>query len=178
MKRLRYWLRRRTIGLRYWLRRFTTWLALVGVSVSRWVDGWWGYDVFIAHRRADAAQYAVELHDKLRAEKISCFIDRVVYGPGDSLLLATRQHVAKSSLFLLGGSPELLKLRRHVDWVEEEIKTYFRTHRQNPKVMLIDFDKVIANALEREGGAAAASHPIPSSSNSPGFSTCPRTPRR
>lgn len=146
--------------LRYWLRRLIARLALVRVSVFRWVDGWWGYDVFIAHRRADAAQYAQDLYDKLRAEGISCFIDRVVYGPGDSLLLATRQHVAKSSLFLLVGSPELLKLRRPVDWVEEEIRTYFRTHRQNPKVMLIDFGKIITDALDQEGGAAAASHPI------------------
>jgi hypothetical protein len=45
----------------------------------------------------------------------------VVYGPGDSLLVATRRHVAKSSLFLLVGSPDLLVVRQPVDWIEREI---------------------------------------------------------
>jgi hypothetical protein len=135
-------------------------LSFIRVSAARWVDGWWGYDVFIAHRRADAAQYALALYDKLRAEKISCFIDRVVYGPGDSLLLATHQHVTKSSLFLLVGSPELLKLRKPIDWVEEEIRTYLNSHRENAKVLLVDFGMVIANALAEAGGAAASSHSI------------------
>src|ERR1700720_501349 len=52
------------------------------IAVRRWIDAWWGYDVFIAHRRADAADYAGALHSRLAAEKISGFIDRVVYGPG------------------------------------------------------------------------------------------------
>jgi len=142
------------------MRRFLDWLAVVRVSIARWIDGWWGYDVFIAHRRADAAQYTLALYEKLRAEKISCFIDRVVYGPGDSLLLATRQHVTKSALFLLVGSPELLKLRKPVDWVEAEITTYLEAHRESSKVMLVDFGNVIANALKEAGGAATPAHPI------------------
>jgi hypothetical protein len=158
------------------MRRFLDWLAVVRVSTARWIDGWWGYDVFIAHRRADATEYALALFDKLQAEKISCFIDRVVYGPGDSLLLATRQHVTKSSLFLLVGSPELLKLRKPVDWVEAEITTYLEAHRESPKVMLVDFGNVIANALKEAGGAATPSH-ILSSSNSPRSSTFRRTYR-
>ena len=50
-----------------------------------WIDAFWGYDVFIAHRRADAADYARKLYEALKTDRISCFIDRAVYGPGDFL---------------------------------------------------------------------------------------------
>ena len=112
----------------------------------RWVDAFWGYDVFIAHRRADAAEYAHGLFESLSAERVSCFIDRVVYGPGDSLLIATSRHVTKSTLFLLVGSPQLLVLRKPVDWIEREIETYLASH-QDPKLMLVDFGATVENAL-------------------------------
>jgi hypothetical protein len=70
-----------------------------------WVDAFWGYDVFIAHRRADASEYARRLYEALTAQRISCFIDRAVYGPGDSLAVATLRHVRKSTVFVLLGSP-------------------------------------------------------------------------
>src|SRR5262245_2014542 len=76
---------------------------------GRWLDSLWGYDVFIAHRRIDAAQYALDLHNALKAAGISSFIDQAVYAPGESLVVATRRHVAKSTLLLLVGSPELPK---------------------------------------------------------------------
>ena len=76
-----------------------------------WVDAFWGYDVFIAHRRADAAEYARRLYEALRAQRISCFIDRAVYGPGDLLAVATQRHVRKSTVFVLLGSPEILSPR-------------------------------------------------------------------
>jgi WD40 repeat protein len=130
------------------------------IAVQRWIDAWWGYDVFIAHRRADAGEYAGALHSRLAAEKISSFIDRVVYGPGDSLLIATARHVTKSTLFLLVGSPELLKLRRPVDWVEKEIETFLAAQPSDPKVILIDFGDVVANRLARDAGAGAPPDPI------------------
>jgi hypothetical protein len=97
-----------------------------------WVDAFWGYDVFIAHRRADAAEYAHKLYEALTAQRISCFIDRAVYGPGDSLAVATQRHVQKSTVFVLLGSPELLSSRKPVDWVEEEVNTYLGSFDPNP----------------------------------------------
>jgi WD40 repeat protein len=140
--------------------RITTWIRVSLRDVVRRVDALWGYDVFIAHRRADAAKYAEALHEKLSAEKISSFIDRVVYGPGDSLLVATRQHVAKSSLFVLVGSPELLIPRHPVDWIEREIDTFLNSHEANPKILLVDFDSCVAKALALPAAAGAPPHPI------------------
>ena len=89
-----------------------------------WVDAFWGYDVFIAHRRVDAAEYAQKYYDALKAQRISCFIDRAVYGPGDYLAVATKRHVRKSTVFVLLGSPEILSSRKPKDWVEEEVNEY------------------------------------------------------
>jgi WD40 repeat protein len=131
----------------------------VGVVFARWIDSFWGYDVFIAHRRADAAEYAKRLYDTLNQEKISCFIDKVVFGAGDSLLVATSRHVTKSTLFLLVGSPALLTPRKP-DWVEREIETYLTSHQADPKVILVDFGMTVANALGASGTFAATPNPI------------------
>jgi hypothetical protein len=80
-----------------------------------WIDAFWGYDVFIAHRRADASEYALKLYEALKAQRIACFIDRAVYGPGDSLAVATQRHVHKSTLFVLLGSPEILSSRKPLE---------------------------------------------------------------
>jgi hypothetical protein len=111
-----------------------------------WVDAFWGYDVFIAHRRADAAEYAHKLYEALRVRGISCFIDRAVYGPGDSLTVATQRHVHKSTVFVLLGSPEILSSRKPVDWVEEEVNEYLASHESDPKIIPIDFGETIARA--------------------------------
>ena len=111
-----------------------------------WVDAFWGYDVFIAHRRADAAEYAHKLYEALTAQRISCFIDRAVYGPGDSLAVATQRHVRKSTLFVLLGSPEILSPRKPKDWVEEEVNEYLASHESDPKIIPIDFGETIAKA--------------------------------
>lgn len=126
---------------------------------ARWVDSFWGYDVFIAHRRADAAEYAQRIYEKLTQEKISCFIDKVVYGAGDSLLVATRRHVTKSTLFFLVGSPALLTPRQP-DWVEQEIQTYLTSHETDPKLILVDFGMTVANALAAPAVPGTSAHPI------------------
>jgi hypothetical protein len=111
------------------------------------VDALWGYDVFIAHRRKDAAVYAKSLHDALAAEGCSCFIDQTVYGPGDSLELATVRHVQKSTLFVLVASPELLIPRAPDDWVRNELRTYLASHTADPKVIVADVDGTVEMAL-------------------------------
>lgn len=117
------------------------------LTISRWVDALWGYDVFIAHRRADAAAYARAVYDRLMNEKISCFIDQVEYGTGDSLLVATRRHVTKSTILFLVGSPDLQIVRSPIDWVEQEIQAYLTSHHKDPKVIVVDFGSTIANTL-------------------------------
>jgi hypothetical protein len=121
--------------------------AVAWRNLARRVDALWGYDIFIAHRISDAGPYAKSLYDALQGKKISCFIDRVVYVPGDSLLVSTRRHVAKSSVFVLLGSPEILNPRQPVDWVEREIDTYLQTHEHDPKLLVVDFGGVISQAL-------------------------------
>jgi len=70
-----------TVAISQWLLAAVHAVNLLRLAISKWVDALWGYDVFIAHRRSDAADYAKELYDRLTAERISCFIDRIVYGP-------------------------------------------------------------------------------------------------
>ena len=139
------------------LRRRLRWMQH---RFGNWVDAFWGYDVFIAYRRADGATYAQSLYQKLSAEKVSCFIDRAVYGPGLSLRIATRRNVAKSSLFCLIGSPELLIARAPVDWVEQEVATYLATHRDDQKVLLIDFGGRVATALDAELDSSSSARRI------------------
>jgi len=105
--------------------------------LKRWIDAWWGYDVFIAHRHVDAATYAKATFEALKAKRISAFIDCEVYGTGDSLLTATPRHVRKSALLLVVGSPELLKPRTPVDWVQQEVDDYLLSH-EDPKVVVVD----------------------------------------
>jgi WD40 repeat protein len=130
------------------------------VSAVRWIDSFWGFDVFIAHRRADAAQYAKALYDELAAEKINAFIDAVVYAPGDSLIVATRRHVAKSTLFVLLGSPELLSERKPTDWIASEIETYLASHTVDPKLILVDFGETVSAALASPTATASSAKPI------------------
>ena len=125
------------------------------VRLRSWIDAFWGYDVFIAHRRSDAAEYARRLDEALQAEpkRIACFVDRKVYGPGDSLSVETKRNVAKSDLLVLVGSPELTNLRRPDDWVEEEVNAYLESHVSDPKVIPIDFGGTIANAPSSTGNS-------------------------
>ena len=121
----------------------TLWLTL-----QTRIDALWGYDVFIAHRRTDAADYARSLFTALRSAGVVGFIDQVVYGPGDSLLVSTRRHARKSSLLVVVGSPGLMPMREPMDWVSEEITAYLTSHTQDPKVLLITFGAPILNALQ------------------------------
>lgn len=129
-------------------------------EADRWIDALWGYDVFIAHRRSDAAQYAQAIYAKLTAERISCFIDKVVYGPGDSLLVATNRHVRKSTIFFLVGSPELLIVREPVDWVKQEIEAYLSSHERAPQLILVDVGSIITDALAQPLPLGGRPHPI------------------
>jgi len=121
--------------------------ALRGVwlAITRRIDSLWGYDVFIAHRRGDAAEYAYALFLALRQQKpkVNTFIDRAVYGPGESLTVATLRHIRKSTLLVLLASPELLALRKE-DWVATELDDYLRTHQTDPIVVVVDFGETIA----------------------------------
>ncbi len=128
-------------------------LRSFGAYSRRWVDALWGYDVFIAHRRKDAVSYAEALRAKLSSERISTFIDRVVYRPGDSLVVATRRHVRKSTQLVLVGSPELLAVRQPTDWVEREISEFLESNPDDPKLVLLDIGDRVAGAL--------AQHPVP-----------------
>jgi cbb3-type cytochrome oxidase subunit 3 len=123
------------------------------VRLRTWIDAFWGYDVFIAHRRSDAAEYARRLAEALQAEpkRIASFLDRKVYRPGDSLTVETKRNAAKSDLLVLVGSPELTNLRTPDDWVEQEVNAYLESHVSDRKVIPIDFGGTIANAPSSTG---------------------------
>lgn len=123
------------------------------------MDALWGYDVFIAHRAVDAKGYSKLLSDALVAEKMSCFFDQIVYTPGDSLRVATQRHASKTTVLVVIGSPELLVLRKPVDWVEREIATYLTARGRDPRIVVIDFGGVIENAL-LAARASNLQHPI------------------
>lgn len=112
-----------------------------------WIDGLWGYDVFIAHRRADGQEYAHALYDHLAEKKVACFLDTKVYLTGDSLTVATKRHVSKSSLLVVVGSP-LLYETRETDWVEAEIDRYLEASGDDAKVVVVDFGGVLTTADE------------------------------
>ena len=123
-------------------------LKTLWITLQTRIDALWGYDVFIAHRRTDGARYARSLFKALRGAGVAGFIDQVVYGPGDSLLISTRRHARKSSLLVVIGSPELLPVREPVDWVLEEITAYLTSHAHDPKVLVITFGAPILDALQ------------------------------
>src|ERR1017187_9550030 len=112
-------------------------------AIARRIDALWGYDVFVAHRRVDGAAYAQALHDQLTGDNVRCFIDKNVYKPGDYLPAATRRHAAKSTVLVVVASPGLLETRSP-DWVKAEFDVYRATHRDDPKVLVIDFAATVA----------------------------------
>jgi hypothetical protein len=113
-------------------------------AIARWIDALWGYDVFVAHRRVGGAAYAQALHDQLAANGVRCFIDKNEYKPGDYLPAVTRRHAAKSTMLVVVASPGLLETRSP-DWVKTELDVYRATHRDDPKVLVIDFDGTVEN---------------------------------
>lgn len=134
-------------------RRLTRWHRAKG-----WIDGLWGFDAFIAHRRADGQAYSHRLYDLLQSKGIDCFIDTEVYHAGDGLKVATKRNVSKSTILVLVGSPEVYRAPRfnksgrvEVDWVEEEIRTYLESNGDDAKVVFVNFGMALENS---------PSHPI------------------
>lgn len=107
-------------------------------SWRRRLDALWGYDVFIAHRRSDAAKFAGALFDALRAKATSAFVDTRIYVPGDSLSDETLRNAARSTVFVLVLSPDIDR-PGDVDWVDREIDAYLSSHTNNAKLLVIDF---------------------------------------
>lgn len=113
-------------------------------SPSRVIDRLFGYDVFVAHRRADAAAYAALLVKRLDEEKLSTFIDTREYGPGDELSASTLRHIRKATMLVVLGSPLILQ-SRDPDWVLAEVDAYFAANRGEAlRVLPISFGGALA----------------------------------
>jgi len=119
-------------------------------GVQSWVDGRWGYDVFIAHRRTDGQPYAEALYSRLDGQGVSCFLDVHVYVPGDSLHVATKRHASKATLLVVVGSPSILD-HRETDWVEAEIDAYLSAHGETAKVVAVDFGGILGEGAPGAG---------------------------
>jgi WD40 repeat protein len=135
------------------LRMLATIPARLRSPVANWIDGLWGYDVFIAHRRVDGASYAGGLSEALEARLIKAFLDVRVYKPGDALARETIRNARKSSVFLFVGSPDSV-VTREPDWVKREVDAYLDSH-VDPKVVVVDFGGVVASAVAQQGHALA-----------------------
>ncbi|MER8595986.1 TIR domain-containing protein [Mesorhizobium sp. M1182] len=121
-------------------------------SLTYWVDALWGYDVFIAHRRSDGEQYAKALYGLLQKKGIGCFLDQRVYVSGDSLPHSTKRNVSKSTILVLISSAQLYARRASgadgPDWVLEEVTDYLESRKENPKVLVIDFDDELQRSID------------------------------
>jgi hypothetical protein len=107
-------------------------------AISQVLDRLYGYDVFVAHRRFDGAGYATRLVERLDKEKLSSFIDKREYGPGDDLPASTYRHIQMATMLVVVASPEIL-VERDPDWVLAEIETYIEAHPDDRKLLPIDF---------------------------------------
>ena len=90
------------------------WISGRWHRITSWIDDLWGYDVFIAHRRADGQAYARALYDRLSRAGIACFLDTKIYVAGDSLRVATKRHASKATLLVVVGSPSILLIISHI----------------------------------------------------------------
>nr|WP_246237919.1 toll/interleukin-1 receptor domain-containing protein [Pseudomonas akapageensis] len=115
---------------------------------SQVIDRLFGYDVFIAHRRIDAAAYAALLVQCLDQEKLSTFIDQREYGPGDELSVSTLRHIRKATMLVVLGSPATRE-PRNPDWVLGEIEAYWAANEGEAlRVLPIDFGGALATASD------------------------------
>jgi hypothetical protein len=118
-------------------------------SPSRVIDRLFGFDVFIAHRRVDAASYAALLVQQLDKEKLSTFIDAREYGPGDDLAASTLRQIRKATMLVVLGSPATLE-PRNPDWVLAEINTYWAANSAKAlHVLPIDFGGTLATGSDQ-----------------------------
>lgn|GEM_PF-6619249 len=123
-------------------------------SPSGAIDRLFGYDVFVAHRRVDAAAYAALLIQRLDQEKLSTFIDVREYGPGDELSASTLRHIRKATMLVVLGSPATLAPRTP-DWVLAEIDAYWAANSGEAlHVLPIDFGGTLATGSDQSVVAA------------------------
>ncbi len=128
--------------------RLNSLLRFLQGELPKRIDRLYGYDVFIAHRRADGAGYASRLVERLDREKLSSFIDTREYGAGDDLPTATQRHIQRATMLVVIGSPAIRE-PRHPDWVLEEIDSYLREHPGEMRRLLpIDFGGTLQTSPE------------------------------
>lgn len=106
--------------------------------LARWIDSLWGYDVFISHRRSDAALYARALHKTLETDNTNSFIDATHFVPGDPLPQATLRNVRKSTLLVALITPKIAE-PRFPDWVLTELDAYLISHVDEPRIIAVFF---------------------------------------
>src|SRR5260370_4956126 len=119
--------------------RFAELLRRMARASANALDRLFGYDVFVAHRRNDGAEYAARLVERFDKERLYAFIDTREYGAGDDLSISTIRHIRKATMLVVIGSPAILQ-NRDPDWVLKEIETYIAEHQgDNRRILPIDF---------------------------------------
>lgn len=86
-----------------------------------------GYDYFIAHRRADAHRFAKALCDELEKRDFDCFLDERNYEIGGNLHLMQRLALARTTRLIVIVSPLAHESRPgEIDWLLEEVREFKR----------------------------------------------------
>lgn len=95
-----------------------------------------GHDVFLSYARADGADYAKQL-EALLSPRYSVFRDASTLVAGESIPVELAEHAARSSVFLLVGTPRAYES----SWVAQEISAYLNA-RKRPRLLRVVFPGV------------------------------------
>src|SRR5262245_36207471 len=75
--------------------------------VGRLVDVIFGYDFFVSYTWADGSKYADSLHEKLKAQGFTVFLDKEEYTRGDNWSLFGRRALRKTKQLILVATPKV-----------------------------------------------------------------------
>src|SRR5690242_5535677 len=75
--------------------------------ITRMFDVIFGYDFFVSYTWADGSKYARSLHEKLKAQGFTVFLDEEDYATGDNWTLLGRRALKKTQQLILVGTPSV-----------------------------------------------------------------------
>ncbi|MFL6504076.1 MAG: toll/interleukin-1 receptor domain-containing protein, partial [Candidatus Udaeobacter sp.] len=74
---------------------------------GRLVDVIFGYDFFVSYTWADGSKYAHSVHEKLKAQGFTVFLDEEEYSRGDNWTLLGRRALRKTRQLILVATPKV-----------------------------------------------------------------------
>jgi WD40 repeat protein len=130
-------------------------ISVPSASIRRrrrpFLDRFFGYDYFIAHRSNDGKAYAHALHKKLTglAAPFRCFIDRRDYSLGGDLRQMQTAALRKSTRLIVIVTPgALLPPDDRIDWLLGEVREFKARHRLRAKIVPIGTMQTLDPAIQ------------------------------